>query len=124
MFEQCYKEILCISEELGLLHVFRNLLDSIMEENIIRDSDCLMWILSCLTTLALGNEFAKHAICSTELGLMSVIKQLSTSSSLKANLRRELEILLFIDCYIKGEQILKQLSWKRQVLCWEDHQST
>jgi hypothetical protein len=80
LYKLCKKpenmEILCLNEDLSLLSCFKQLL-----ETIKNDDNCLYWIVVCINRLSYGDISCKVAITSKELALLPVFMKLLRSSS-------------------------------------------
>jgi hypothetical protein len=70
------KEILCLNEDLSLLLSFKQLLETIKD-----DDNCLYWIVACINKLSAGDISCKVAITTKELALLPVFMKILRSSS-------------------------------------------
>jgi hypothetical protein len=70
------KEILCLNGDLSLLLSFKQLL-----ETIKNDDNCLYWIVVCINSLSTGDISSKAAISSKELALLPIFMKILRSSS-------------------------------------------
>jgi hypothetical protein len=66
--------ILCLNEDLSLLLSFKQLLET------IKDDNCLFWIVACINKLSGGDISCKVAITSKELALLPVFMRILRSS--------------------------------------------
>jgi hypothetical protein len=69
-------EILCLNEDLSLLSCFKQLLETIKD-----DDDCLSWIVICINKLSSGDISCRAAISSKELALLPIFMKILRSSS-------------------------------------------
>jgi hypothetical protein len=69
------KEILCLNEDLSLLLSFKQLLETIKD-----DDNCLYWIVVCIAWLSAGDVSCLVAITSKELALLPIFMKIIRSS--------------------------------------------